>query len=185
MNILLKTVSGVLLCAVAANALAAEGTATDGELGTTSTGTVPVALTMPAVVKISGLTNFSFTYDSNVSGGLTGQQNFCVYTNNVSTEYGISITSNTPSGSGFQLSDNGKTVAYSVLYAPTMDATTGFITMSPGKMENGTGANATLLNCGDASKYVATLKVDIPEANLEAVPQGTYNDVLTLTVTAK
>lgn len=187
MNILHKTALGVLFCGLAVNSLAAaQLTASDGRLGPTSTGTVPVTLIMPAVVRISGLGDFSFTYDPNTPRAVTGSQNFCVYTNNASAQYDLSITSGNPSaGSDFQLSENSKTIVYNVYFSPVKNATDNFTKLTSGGKQAGTDANTTLINCGGESGDVATLKVEIPEANLWAVPLGTYNDVLTLTVTAK
>ncbi|WP_211825118.1 hypothetical protein [Kistimonas asteriae] len=186
MNVLHQTVSGVLLCGLAANVLAAEGTATDGQLGPTSRGTVPVELSMPTVVQISGLASVSFTYDPNTRGDLSKSQNFCIYTNNENAQYDINVASGNPSAANkFQLEGNGKTIIYDVLYAAVKNATDNLTTLTSGTDVAGTGANTTQMDCGGASGDVATLKLVIPEANLWAVPRGTYNDVLTLTVTAK
>ena len=168
--------------------LAATGAANDGTLGTTSTGTIPVTLNMPAVIKISELKEVTFTYTDGVSGDLSNSQSFCVYTNATEGLYSLTVNDTTDEKpAAFQLSPaggsrvGGDTVTYNVFFASEPSAASGSLSpVSPGTKISATGANTQALNCGGT--MVATLKIEIPEGNLAAVESGTYTDTLTLTV---
>ncbi|KEI72027.1 hypothetical protein [Endozoicomonas elysicola] len=169
--------------------LAATGAANDGTLGTTSTGTIPVTLNMPAVIKISELKEVTFDYSSvNDTGNLTNTQNFCVYTNSAEGSYTLTINGTAGGKSAtFQLSPSGggeaggKTVEYDVFFASELIPASGTLPqVTPGTPISATGANTQTLDCG--ATMVTTLKVEIPEGNLAAVESGTYTDTLTLTV---
>ena len=188
---MLKSLISIAVAMVAVStysmlSLAATGAANDGTLGTTSTGTIPVTLNMPAVIKISELKEVTFNYAEGVGGDLTNTQNFCVYTNASGGLYTLTIndtTDGTPAS--FQLSPaggsrvGGKTVTYNVLFASEPNAASGSLTqVTPGTSISATGANTQALDCGGT--MVTTFKIEIPESSFAAVESGTYTDTLTL-----
>ncbi|WP_066017360.1 hypothetical protein [Endozoicomonas atrinae] len=190
---MLKSLISIAFAMVAASTYsmlshAATGAANDGTLGTTSTGTIPVTLNMPAVIKISELKEVTFAYTDGVGGDLSNTQSFCVYTNTAGGLYTLTINdSSDEKPATFQLSPaggnrvGGQTVTYNVLFSSEPNAASGTLTpVKPGMPISATGANTQALDCGGA--MVTTLTIEIPESSLAAVENGTYTDTLTLTV---
>ena len=59
--------------------------ATDGTLGTTSTGTLEINVDVEDVVMISGLSDIPIAFDNTGTGDLTGSSTACIYRNGAGT----------------------------------------------------------------------------------------------------
>lgn len=152
--------------------------ASDGSLGADSTGTSTVTVTVPTLVKITGLANITFGTWSG-SGDLNDDEDVCVYTNLAAGTYYI-----TASGSGaadaFTLASGGDTLAYRV-YFNDEDGTTGEAELTATtKSAQQTGAHVTSQTCvgGDTGNY----HVQIEASELSTVPAGSYSGTLSLLV---
>lgn len=162
-----------------ASLLAAAGSAysaNDGSLGATSTGDLDVIVSVADRVQISGLNDIDFGAYAG-TGGLDGNDAFCVYRNGTGA-YSVSIDSPQADGGNFRLSDGSNFIAYSVTFNDDADIAGGSA-VSSGDPLTGTGS-ATSLTCGGASN--ASLGVSIAENDLQAAASGNYTDTLTLVV---
>lgn len=152
--------------------------ATDGLLGTSSTGTATVSVTVPALIKISGMDNMAFgTWPG--SGDLNDNQNVCVYTNKAAGTYRITGTGD-GSGNAFTMASGGNTLAYSVYYNDAT-GTTGEQLLTAGTPLTGqSGAHTTSQTCSGGTN--GNYHVEVLETDLLAVPSGDYSGLLTLVV---
>ena len=152
--------------------------ATDGTLGTTSTGTSVITVTIPELILITGLADISFgTYGG--TGDLNGNDDICIYTNKAAGTYGVTATGD-GAASAFTITDGSNTIAYNV-YFNDVSGTTGetqLITNTANTSQ--TGANTSSQNCGGGAN--ANFHVEMLEANLQAAPAGAYSGTLTLVV---
>lgn len=168
-------VAGHLLAAGASPVLAA----TQGSVGSTSTGSVAISATIPSLARITSLNDIALGSWTG-SGGLSGSDNaICVW----SSTGGYSITA-TGSGASnaFTLSSGANTLAYSVQWAQTGGASSG-TAVTAGTALTGQTTNASTTDCSSGAASTAGVFVSITEANLLARPAGTYTGTLTLVVT--
>lgn len=152
--------------------------ATQGSLGSSSSGSVNISANINQLVRISALNDISLgTYTG--TGGLTGRDDVCVFSN----AGGYSITA-TGSGSGgaFSLAaSGGATVPYSVAWATTAGANTG-AQLTSGKVLAGQSGTFTNPTCQGGANLNASLLVSVTDEALAAAPAGAYTGTLTLTV---
>ena len=153
--------------------------ASDGSVGTTSTGTTVISATIPKLIRARSFADFNLgsysgTGDVNANDDL-----------NISTNYGTSARTYTvrATGSGaasaFTITDGTQTIAYNVYYN---DATgTG------GRVAMTTNVNLTAQT--NASKPLsdttlnANLSIEILQANLQAVDAAAFTGTITLLFT--
>ena len=91
--------------------------ASQGTLGSTSTGSVGISATIPARAQISGLTDIGFgTVDPASAASQT--EDVCVWSNTPGRGYQITATGS-GSSNAFTLSDGTNTLPYSVEWAAT------------------------------------------------------------------
>ncbi len=156
--------------------------ATDGSLGTTSTGTLEINVDVEDIVMISGLSDIPIAFDNTGTGDLTGSSTACIYRNGAGT-YSVNASGDGV-GSAFTIQNAAPTptiVAYTVAWdddvAGAATAAVGLGTPLGGQ----TGANTTETDCstGGANAFV---EVTVPRASLTAAPSGTYNGTLTLEI---
>lgn len=163
---------------VAAASMAAH--AADGTLGATSNVDMNVQVTIPSLIKIHSVSNVDLgTYSVGTAPSATS--NFCVW-GNVNT-YTMTITSANPSGTSEpQMTDGSEFVPYDVYFddngaaTAASDAVTSGSVLAPATPYATTGGTITG-NCANASVFIS-----VPEANLQAVSAGAYNDTMTLLV---
>ncbi|MCC6220583.1 MAG: hypothetical protein IT291_04995 [Deltaproteobacteria bacterium] len=167
-------VVAILLVAFTSQANAA----TDGTLGTTSTGDLDITVTIPDLVMISGFVDIAFGVYGG-TGDLTSNQNLCVYRNATAGQYTITATS---AEGAFQVEAGALTLAYSV-YFNDVTGTAGEIALVYNTATvTQSGANTTIADCsvgGDS----ANVHVTITEANLQAAEPGAYSGTLILLAT--
>ena len=155
--------------------------ATDGTLGSTSSGELNVSLVLTDIVIISGLSDFlNLTYSP--GSAVTASDTHCVYTNATSGTFEVNAYSDNEGAGGiFRLVSGANTIAYNFNY--DSNAMTSDFTQSTFDDNGGLGfvADTTDQDCtthGDNMSY----DISIPEANIQAVPQATYTDTVTIMV---
>lgn len=166
--------STLLLTAIPTVAFAAS----DGTLGATSTGTSTITVTVPNLIRITGMADFSFgTYSG--SGDMDQNDNVCVYTNKASGTYRVTA-SGSGAGGAFSVASGADTLAYGVFFND-VSGTTGEQALTSGSALTGqSGANTTSQTCGGSDN--ANIHVRFLETNLTAAPAGSYTGTLTIVV---
>lgn len=154
--------------------------ATQGTLGSTSTGSVAIAASVPNRVHISGLTDVSFA-NQDPAIAAANAQNVCVWSNTATKGYNV-----TGSGSGaasaFTLANGAVTVPYSVEWSGSSGQTSGTL-LTSGSALTGLTSTATNSNCASGPASSASLIVRISTANLQTMQAATnYTGTLTLLV---
>ena len=152
--------------------------AADGTLGTDSTGTSTVTVTVPDLVRITNISNRTFgTWDG--SSTLNSNDDVCIYTNKAAATYYVTATGD-GAGSAFELASGGDTLAYEVFFNDVAGTTGEVQLTATTKSAQQTGANTTAQNCGGTDN--ANYHVRIQSTALLAAPSGAYSGVLTLLI---
>ena len=171
------------LAGVAFAAMAASGgvafAATQGTVGATSTGSLNITLTIPQLVRITGLTDITMpTWDG--STDIQGTDNVCVFSS--TRRYTVTATGSGAS-SAFTLADGTaptpNTIAYAVEWAASSGASSG-TGLTSGTALTAQTTNATSTTCAGGTN--ATVIVKITSANLSAAPSAGTNYTGTLTL---
>lgn len=155
--------------------------ATQGAFGPTSTGSVTINASVPGRVRISGLSDVTF---SNVdpSTAASNAQSVCVWSNTSTRGYTITATGS-GSGNAFTLASGALPVApYTVQWAQTAGQTSG-AGLTAGSALTGQTSAAINSDCSAGPSASASLVVSMSAATLQAMTSGvTYNGSLTLVV---
>jgi hypothetical protein len=165
---------------VAGGAAAPAGAATQGPIGSSSSGIISITASVPKLAQITGLTDVTF---SNVSPttAATNAQNDCVWSNTATKGYTITATGSGTSGA-FTLSSSGATVPYSVQWSATSGQSTG-TTLAPGVASAALTSTATTPGCVLGPATTSSLIVSIAAADLQSmVATNSYTGTLTLLV---
>jgi len=164
-------------------ALVAHGTAfaaTQGTLGTTSTGSVSIGASVPNRIQLSGLTDISFA-NQDPATSASNAQNVCVWSNTSTKGYNVTATGS-GSANAFTLSGGAQTVAYTVEWAGSTGQSSG-TALTAGSALTGLTSAATSATCASGASSSASLIVKIPSANLQGMQAATnYTGMLTLVV---
>jgi hypothetical protein len=164
-------------------ALAAQGSAyaaTQGSLGSTSTGSISIGASVPNRVELSGLSDVSFT-NQDPSLPASNAQNVCVWSNTSTKGYNVTATGS-GTASAFTLANGAATVPYSVEWAGSSGQTSG-TGLTSGTALTGLTSTATNPTCSAGPSSTASLVVRISAANLQAMQAATtYTGTLTLVV---
>jgi len=178
-----KTAAGNLLALGAVAAVAAPGAAlaaTQGSLGTTSTGTVSISASVPARVRISGLADVAFTNQDPATAASLAQ-NVCVWSNTATRGYSITATGD-GAANAFTLAGASTTVPYTVQWNASSGQSSG-ASLTAGTALGGLVSTATQQSCASGPASSASLIVGISTSNLETMQASTnYTGVLTLLV---
>ena len=171
------------IAGVAASMVLAEAAfaSTQGSFGATSTGSVTINASVPGRVRISGLSDVTF---SNVdpSADADRAQNVCVWSNTSTRGYTI-----TASGSGaanaFTLASGAlPEVPYTVEWASSSGQTSG-TSLTAGAALTGQTSSAINSDCSAGPAASASLVVSMASSTLQSMTAGvTYNGTLTLVV---
>jgi len=182
--------ASLILSSIATSSFAA----TDGTLGSTSTGTLNVDLNIANLVKIAGLTDIAL--DTTASDGqgnfvdAVGVSNFCVYANNGAGTFSLTATGD-GTGGAFSLSDGAgvNDVAYQVNFLNGVDRTDTVggqpLTAGTSISTDGGSIDAGALDCNSDADDTSTIWVSVPGSELTGKPSGDYSGVLTLEVAAQ
>jgi hypothetical protein len=164
-------------------ALLAQGpamAATQGSLGTTSTGSISIGASVPNRVQLTGLTDVSFTNQDPVTPA-SNAQNVCVWSNSSTKGYNVTA-SGSGAASAFTLASGAATVPYSIEWAGSSGQTSGTALIT-GSALTGLTSTATNATCSSGASSSASLIVKISAANLQNMQAATtYTGTLTLVV---
>lgn len=167
---------GSLFTSIAAQA------ATQGTIGTTSTGTVTINATIAGLVQITNLSDLNFTPVLTGSSAAQLSENVCVWSNTLTKGYTIRATGNGVSSAFTLTSGSNPPVPYSVSWAATSGATTG--TALTTNTTSGTFTSTALAPACLAGSPTATLFVSIAASDQETmIGNAAYTGTLTLLVT--
>lgn len=156
--------------------------ATQGTLGITSTGTVNVSITIPALVQITGLSDI--TLGSTTAFPATGSTTACIYSNVASPlgSYYVTATSQNTSGTDFRVKDSGTDyIVYSAYWNNSSAASQTTALTSGTKTAQQTGGSAVSLTCGGSAN--ANFNISFSSSQVQGAPAATYTDVVTLLIT--
>jgi hypothetical protein len=161
----------------------ANATPSQGNLGSSSTGSVQITATVPASVRIYGLTDFAFgTLDPGTAASIS--KNVCVWSNTSTKGYSITASGDGGgSGTAFKLSNSSTTLDYSVEWAGSSGQSSGTSLTAAG-LSGGFTSTATSPTCASAPTSSASLIVKFSTAQMQAAAgSGTaYTGTLTLVV---
>ncbi len=134
-------------------------------------------LVVSDIVRVSGLTDIAFGV--HVPGAdQVGERTFCVYANNDSALYNVTISSpNQDGGGNFFLKSPDDTIPYSLYFKDNTSA--GFGTAVGTAAINGNGNNSAN-DCG--SVHNAKISVSVADADIVPSKTGNYSDTLTILV---
>jgi hypothetical protein len=172
-----------LMAGAAASFLLVEPAAasTQGSLGATSTGSLTINASVPGRVRVSGLSDVTFS-NADPSANATNAQNLCVWSNTSTRGYSITATGS-GAGGAFTLANGAlPTVPYAVQWASTSGQTSGTSLVAATAL-TGRTSTATSSDCSAGPSASASLIVSLTSATLQSMTAGiTYNGTLTLVV---
>jgi hypothetical protein len=179
-NIYRKLVGASLAATAILGAAGTAGASTQGSLGTTSTGSVSISASVPSRVRISGLSDVTFTnVDPTVDA--SNAQNVCVWSNTSTRGYQLTATGS-GAGNAFTLANASLTVPYTVEWSSSSGQTSG-TALSSGSALTGLTSTATNANCASGPASSASLIVKIGSTALQSMDASTsYTGTLTLLV---
>jgi spore coat protein U-like protein len=153
--------------------------ATDGTVGTSSTGDLDISMTKGDEVRISNLSNINFGSNNNTPAGQT--LDVCIYSSTGS--YDITATSSNGNGTTFRLANGGASsfIEYDVQWNNTASGNNGTDLNNAVTSGVFTGANTTQNDCGGGVN--SRLFVDVVNSSFNAAPSDNYTDTLTLVIT--
>lgn len=158
----------------------AAGAATQGSLGSTSTGSLSVSVSVPNRVQLSGLSDVAFT-NQDPSVAASSAQNVCVWSNTKTRGYNVDATGS-GAGGAFTLANATLTVPYSVEWSGSSGATSG-TALTAGTALTGLTSTATDASCSAGPPSSASLIVKIAASDLQSMQASTsYTGTLTLVV---
>jgi hypothetical protein len=154
---------------------------TQGSFGATSTGSVTINASVPGRVRISGLSDVTFT-NADPSVTASNAQNVCVWSNTSTRGYTITATGS-GAANAFTLSSGAlPAVPYSVEWAQTSGQTSG-AGLAAGTALTGQTSSAINSDCSAGPSSSASLVVSVASSALQGMTAGvTYNGTLTLVV---
>ncbi|NMC63407.1 MAG: hypothetical protein GYA55_09610 [SAR324 cluster bacterium] len=180
-RLLVGTMGAVLLTVGSAFA-ASQGTLTTG----TSEATADINLTIPTMVKITGVADINVTLtEAQSAAGIVEAdttQDICIYSNATSGAYDIKFTCTNGTGAGtdcvdgYKLTNGTDTIVYGVK-VNDQTGTSGSVSAAYGTKVDGTGANQTDEDCasgGDSGSFAIT----VSKAELQKAHAGNYEGTL-------
>lgn len=171
-----KSLTSIMICLAAGSASAA----TQGSLGSTSTGSISIGASVPNRVQVSGLNDVAFT-NQDPSIAASNAQNVCVWSNTSTRGYNVTATGS-GAGNAFTLANAALTVPYSVEWTGSSGQTSGS-PLTNGTALTGLSSTATTANCSSGPSATASLIVKIPATSLQGMQAATnYTGTLTLVV---
>jgi len=163
--------------------LLAEGgasAATQGSLGTTSTGSISIGASIPNRVQLSGLSDV-LLLNQDPATPASNAQDVCIWSNTSTRGYNVTASGN-GAGSAFTLANGALSVPYSVEWAGSSGQSSG-TSLASGTAMTGLTSAATNPTCSSGLSNSASLIVRISSANLQSMQAATtYTGTLTLVV---
>lgn len=151
------------------------------ELYAANPSTSTIAITIPALVQISGLNDISLS-PTNFSSLVTGNTTACIYTNNITPlgSYFITATSMNASAGAFRVISGGKFITYSAYWNNTSSPTQTTVLSSGTKTAQQSGGSSTSLSCGGSAN--ANFNISLSAAQVTGAAPAIYTDTVTLVV---
>ena len=174
----MKLIKKLAAVAVALTITAAPAVAaTDGLLGSTSTGSLDITVNIGDLVRITNFQDIAFgTYSG--SGDLNADDDLCVYRNNTASA-NYTITATATEGS-FQVESGANNIDYDVFFND-VTGTTGEIALAYNTVSVAqSGANTASETCATGG-LTSNVHVRMVEADLQAAAPGAYSGTLILT----
>lgn len=154
--------------------------ATQGTLGSTSTGSLSISASVPNRIQLTGLTDVAFT-NQDPSTAASNAQNVCVWANTSTKGYNVTATGSGTSGA-FTLANGAASVPYSVEWSGSSGAATGSA-LATGAALTGLVSAATDPTCSTGAASSASLIVKLSATDLQSMQAATsYTGTLTLVV---
>jgi hypothetical protein len=175
--------AGTLLAGAFAALLLAEPAAasTQGSFGATSTGSVTINASVPGRVRISGLSDVTFS-NADPSATATNAQNVCVWSNTSTRGYTVTATGSGASNAFTLASGALPVVPYTVQWAQTSGQASG-ASLLAGTALGGQTSGAINSDCSAGPSSSASLVVSVASSALQGMTAGvTYKGTLTLVV---
>lgn len=156
--------------------------ATQGSLGSTSTGSVTITATVPNRAQLTALSDISFT-NADPSTDATSSQNVCAWSNTATKGYGITATGS-GKGGAFTLASGALTpVPYSVQWNQSSGQSTGTSLVAATALGS-LVSTATKPTCSSGPSTTSSLIVTIGASDLQDMVAATsYTGTLTLLLT--
>src|SRR5687767_10635969 len=132
---------------------------TQGSFGATSTGSLTINASVPGRVRISGLSDVTFT-NADPSANATNAQNLCVWSNTNSRGYNITATGSGAAGAFTLASGALPVVPYTVEWAATSGQASGTSLLAATALTGQTSA-AINADCSAGPSASASLVVSI------------------------
>lgn len=165
--------------AVGFAATAPANAATQGSIGSTSSGSVAITATVPNRALITNLADVTFT-NADPSVAATNSQGPCVWSNTSTRNYTVTATGSGTSNA-FTIASGSSVIPYSVGWANSAGASS-LNSLVAGSASSAVASNATNISCGGSGN--STLKVTIAASDLQdMIATQTYTGTLTLVVT--
>lgn len=159
----------------------AANAATQGTLGSTSTGSVSISASVPNRVQISGLSDVAFT-SVDPSTAASNAQNPCVWSNTSTKGYRVTATGSGTANAFTLASAALPVVPYAVEWSATTGQTSG-TALATGTALTGLLSTATTATCSSGPASTSSLVVRIAAANLQGMQAtASYTGTLTLVV---
>ncbi|MFQ5352575.1 MAG: hypothetical protein ACE5D3_05825 [Candidatus Binatia bacterium] len=169
-----NAITSITAAGLVAASMSVGAATSDGSLGSTSTGTQDISLTIQDLVQVSGIAAIDLgTYGG--SGNASGSDTMCVYRNGTGS-YSVTLTSANESSGAFRLNAGTDYITYSV----TWDDTSGPSAVSSSTALTGQSGDSSSQTCNSVDN--ATVAVSATAAALQAAPTGSYSDVITILV---
>lgn len=158
--------------------------ATQGDEGTTSTGTAEVDVVIPKLVKITGLTDVTDTFDGNTAYDESIEP--VIYSNlGVGGSYSVRVDSvndyTLGTADAFYVGNNANTAE--ILFTAHWNdqaGTSGEVLLTEGSAQ---GSQTGYTSDATSTTANANLRIRMSAANMLAVPHGTYGATLTILIT--
>lgn len=167
---------------------------TDGSLGTTSTGSAEISVTINDLARVSKVNNLAAgAYSGAVDGSGNGfdmADDVCIYSNASSGSYRVTLSGNYnaagAAGTDFYVKGGmlGDTILYSVAWNDVKATNTGESAATAGTAITGQTGYSTVLDCGGATETEtnARFRVTMTQANMLAKRADSYSGTLTILV---
>jgi hypothetical protein len=175
-----KTIQRTLLTFIAFSLLSVVTVqaASDGDLGEDSTGTSDITLTIPELIRISGVGDIALGTFSG-DGNMNGFDTVCIFRNNPdSPNYSITATDSN-NGPDFKVEDDDNEITYQVYWNDETGIRGAQLDYNTALPAQG-NANTSSTTCSGG--FNARFDVEILEADLIAAVPGSYSATLTLFV---
>jgi len=184
----MKTLLNLLIVAVAMLLFSLPAmAASDGDPGETSTGTSDISVTIPPLVRISGMEDITVASYTGGAAGIDEDFDLCIYSNMAAAgnSYRVTMTSTSPYGGAtpnqFRISNatNEQEIAYAVEWNDEADVGGSAVTYNT-PLTGQTGWSNDV-DCTDTDDN-ANLRVQMTQTNLLAVLAGEYTSTLTVVI---